>query len=190
MTLAFPRIATLATCLLLLVGCSTPELSPADRIQVNAVQSRWDVTVPKSKLVLSLPKGDLQIAESIGVGAAASPRYFVLKGRTTGTIVSGWFEPAERQSDLRASWRKEMEGLKQNGFAPPTNIEETEVNGMETILYGIPMPKGSSAHARCSFVRSGTWLDLHLSISGDGSPAQSREQLVALLRTLQITDKP
>jgi hypothetical protein len=175
--------------LMLTTGCSTPIATPMDQIGINITQDRFEITVPKSQLLLSLPKGDLQAISNEGIGATASPRYFMLTGKASGSVVSGWFEPAERQRDLRTSWNIEMEGLKRNGFGPPTDVVESEINGMKAILYNVPLPKGSSAHARCSHLQSGTWIDLHLSVSGNKLPGESREQLIALLNSLRVTSK-
>lgn len=171
--LALPCLVSLA---LVFDGCTSPEVPASDRVLVSELPDRFEVTVPKSCLVLSIPKGDRHPSTAQERGATASPRYFMLSGSSTGSVISGWFEPASQVTDLRASWQEEMQGIKRNGYGAPKDVTEIEVNGMRTILHSIPVPTGSSAHSRSSQVRAGTWIDLHVSVTGNQSESQARAQ--------------
>jgi hypothetical protein len=172
-----------------LFGCAGPQATPADRITVTDTGEKYEISVAKSKVTLLLPKGDLRQNNDPRSGAAASPRYFFLTGASSGVNISGWFEPAERRGDVRASWKAEMEGLQKAGFSQPTDVSESGTEDRKVILYNLPLPSGSSSHARCSYVQSGTWVDLHLSVSGKLPTDQSRARLLSFLNAISIEDR-
>jgi len=175
---------------LLLVACASTGPTAAHRIAIGDTGEKLEVTVPLSKLIMSLPKGELRLVEKNQGGATASPRYFYLEDRSSGTILSGWFEPAERVSDLQASWTTEMDNLRKRGFGPAQDVESGSVGPMRTILYALPAPRGSSVHIRASYVRAGTWVDLHASVTRDIPAAAARERVLALMRSIEFREKP
>lgn len=172
----------------LLTGCAA-QATAADRISIKEVGSTLELTVPKSRLVLSVPKGTFSIATNQQGGATDNPRYFFLQDPVTGAVLSGWFEPAERFTDLEQSWKKEMEGLKANGFGDPKNVQASEIDGWKTISYDIPVGTENSSHVRATYIDAGTWIDLHASVSTK-QPSDTRSRVVALMKSIHVRQKP
>jgi hypothetical protein len=139
-------------------------------------------------LVLICPKASFTDETSAHGGATNSPRYFKL-GDSSGAIVSGWFESADRV-ELRDSWTKEMAELKKKGFGEPLSVQEKQQGVWRTITYGIATKSGSSTHIRASLVQSGTWIDIHLSVSSESAAPDTRRMVTELLASLVVREKP
>ena len=174
--------------------CTTvvsPTIAVAEdsRIVIKDAGNSYELTVPVSRLILSVPKGALTIGSNKHGGGTESPRYFFLNDAAEGVIISGWFEPAARYSDLGDSWRQEMEHMKKQGLPSPENVERSEIGTWLAILYNFPLPKGTSAHVRASYVAAGTWIDLHASISSTRPGSELRKQVEAIVRSIQIRQK-
>ena len=66
-------------------------------IHVAEAGQAIELTVPASKLVITLRKDGFQLVQSPSAsGAMANPRYFQFHDATRGVRLSGWFEPAGR----------------------------------------------------------------------------------------------
>jgi hypothetical protein len=68
--------------------------STASTIAISDAAEILSLTVPESRLILSVPKGHLSPAPN-PLGAAANPRYFYFEDKQRRLILSGWFEPAQ-----------------------------------------------------------------------------------------------
>jgi hypothetical protein len=177
--------------IVLCVAASSTTLAGAEdsRLAIKDVGNTFELTVPVSRLILSVPKGGLAIGTNKRGGGTENPRYFYLTDAGEGLIVSGWFEPSARYTDLGDSWKQEMEHMKKQGFPAPENVERSEIGTWRAILYNFPLPNGSSAHVRASYLGAGTWIDLHASISSTRPESESRKQVEALVRSMQIREK-
>jgi hypothetical protein len=177
--------------IVLCVAVSSTTLAGAEdsRLVIKDVGNTFELTVPVSRLILSVPKGGLAIGTNKRGGGTENPRYFYLTDAGEGLIVSGWFEPSARYTDLGDSWKQEMEHMKKQGFPAPENVERSEIGTWRAILYNFPLPNGSSAHVRASYLGAGTWIDLHASISSTRPGSESRKQVEALVRSMQIREK-
>ena len=60
----------------------------------------------------------------------------------------------------------------------------------DAVFYHLPLPGGSSAHVRAHWVQSGTWIDVHLSVTGKEPYAINRKAVEALLQSLKVREKP
>jgi hypothetical protein len=85
---------------------TAPNAAPsaaAERSIVVANQgTSYILTVPRSRLMLTLPKNGLVWRRGAGVGGAASnPRYFYFHDDRAALVVSGWFEPGHRFKRVR-----------------------------------------------------------------------------------------
>src|SRR6185369_6675418 len=86
--------------LVLMAGClSALTLRPDDgpvlqKISIKSFDDRYELTVPVSSLVVTIPKGRLALQNQAIGGATDSPRYFKFEDRDRGIIISGWFESA------------------------------------------------------------------------------------------------
>lgn len=181
------RIAALGLCLAL-AGCEAPQMPVESRISVVAQESRYEITVPSSKVTLLVPKADLRPGVGARSGASGSPRYFLLEGQEL--VVSGWFEPARLHTGtLDDSLKGEFAGLVKAGFAAPSHLEKLRVGAFDGVLYDVNDPGTNSSHVRATFVDEDTWIDLHVSVHADRSPAQLRAAVVDAVRGLSIRPK-
>jgi len=189
----FAHLVSFAMAALALVGlasvCAGQNPPASTSIDIRAIGDSIQVTVPVSQLILAVPKASFDIEKANGGGAAGSPRYFKLMDQSTGQIVSGWFESSDRVGDLRKSWDAEMAAVQGQGYGKPLQVEEGQSGVWQVIIYGIPLPSGSSTHIRASTVSSGTWIDLHLSVSSAASADETRRSAKALLGSLQVRHK-
>ena len=181
------RIAALALCLAL-AGCEAPQMPVESRISVVAQDSRYEITVPSSKVVLVVPKADLRPGAVDRGGAPGSPRYFLLEGDEL--VVSGWFEPARlHKGTLDDSLKVEFAGLVKSGFAAPSHLEKVQVGSFDGVLYDVDDSRTRSSHVRATFVDEDTWIDLHVSVVADRSPAQLRAAVIEAVRGLSVKPK-
>ena len=183
------RATWLSIALCTAVVSHTPAGAQDSRLAIEDAGNSFELTVPVSRLILSVPKGGLGIGRNKRGGATESARYFYLTDAEDGVVVSGWFEPAARYIDLGDSWRQEMEHMKKKGFPAPQDVEPSEIGKWRAILYNFPLPNGTSAHVRASYIGAGTWIDLHASISSARPGSESRKQVEALVRSMQIREK-
>lgn len=185
------RIAPMAfVAILATVSICNAQKAPApSTIDIRTSGESIEITVPVSNLVLAIPKGSFEVEKSSGNGARASPRYFYLRDRPAGQVVSGWFESSDHAADLKGSWTAEMLGLQKSGYGQPLKVEEGQIGEWRTITYDVPIPTGSSTHIRASMIRSGTWIDLHLSVSSEAPPDDARRNVKELLGSMQVRMK-
>jgi hypothetical protein len=188
MRLRFIAIA-LSTFLTAIAAGNNANLPTSESIAISLTADSIEITVPVSNLVLKCPKASFIVDDSHRGGAASSPRYFWLGDKSTGAVVSGWFESAEGAGDLRKSWVTEMAELKKKGFGEPMAVEERQIGPWRTITYGIAIPSGSSTHIRASLVQSGTWIDIHLSVSSGAPVEETRRIVTELLSSLEVQKK-
>jgi hypothetical protein len=170
--------------LALLTACATREVGPQDRISISEAESAYEVSVPLSRLIMTVPKGAIVRDTSQRGGAMDSPRYFRFHDRASGTILSGWFEPASRYVDLRHSLKVETESL-----GEPLDLEEGTIGGMRVLSYYLAVPRGNSAHIRASYIGAGTWVDIHASVTADRSRDEVKKQVSALVSSIAFRRK-
>ena len=183
------RATWLSVFLCVVIASHTLAGSDDGRLVINEVENGFELTVPLSRLILSMPKGGLAIGTNKRGGATESTRYFYLANAAEGVVVSGWFERAARYTDLDASWSHEMEQIQKRGAPAPQDVEHSEIGTWPAILYNFPLPNGSSAHVRASYIGVGTWIDLHASVSSVRPSSETRKQVEALVRSMQVHEK-
>lgn len=169
----------------------TPVAAEQSRSELDFAQADGNIvlSVPASRLSLSLPHGGLRVTHDRSGGATESPRYFKLEDPDTGTVVSGWFEPADRYMDLDKSFAGEMDQVK-GILGPAQQVERSEINGWHVITYHFALPRGgTSANIRASYTGAGTWIDLHASVSTSAPADEARRRVRALLESVHVTEK-
>ena len=78
-----------------------PSAGPAQSIQITDAPGAYSVTIPDSRLTMTIPKGSLvRQSDSLAGFLAHGPRYFYFEDLAMGLVVSGWFEPAKAFSGL------------------------------------------------------------------------------------------
>jgi hypothetical protein len=150
-----------------------------------AASGAFDFTVPESRITVKIPAIGLR-PDAV---AAAGKRYFKLSRQEPQLIVSGWLEPASAYSGLEAFWASESKSPAYAGAGAPTRVQLLKAGAWEVVAFDIPAPGGTSAHLRAERVQAGTWIDLHLSSTSSRPAAALREELVAVLRAIEIVEK-
>jgi hypothetical protein len=153
-------------------------------------ENSFELSVPVSKLILTIPRGNLVRQTASNTGATSSPRYFEYYDREHGLIVSGWFESATTWPGFEKYWAGELPALKKAGIVfkePPAMLDAVP---WQAIGYDVALPKGTSASVRAELVRAGTWIDVHISVSSDDPPSESRQRALDFLKSLSVTERP
>jgi hypothetical protein len=176
---------------LVLFALLAPAAMPADTapaanaaLTVALVNGNYEITLPRSKLLLRIPENHLAPG-----GGPDSPAYFELSSATPNLIVTGWFEPAGNYEGAQKLWKGDAKAMTDGGLPAPRNIVFLKRGPWEIITYHIPLPQGASAHLRAELVQAGTWLDLHLSITSGQPVAAAREKLLAVLQGITVEEK-
>jgi len=164
---------------------TTVSAQSAATLRVAESGDSYRLSVPVSRLEMTIPKGAFSVAEIPGRGATASPRYFQLADHAHGVIISGWFEPAEGFKGIDAFWNGEAEALRRGGF-PPRNTKLTNVGKWQAVLYDTEIPKGTNTHIRAEWVEQGTWIDVHISVTTEESNDAARATALGVLNSIRV----
>jgi len=159
-------------------------------LKVSEVENNYVLSVPISKLVMLLPKGNLIQKQNAVGGSTASPRYFYFQDKGRTLMVSGWFESSINYSDFNKYWNEDKDSWRSRNLPTPTNAKFFKVGGWEGVVYDLPFPKGENSHIRAHWLQAGTWIDLHLSLTSESRNSRSREELLELLNSIQVKQRP
>lgn len=150
-----------------------------------------EVGVPASALSLTFPKGGL--AEIDPTGNQSNPRYFNFADLDRGWVISGWIEPASAFQGTEKFWVGEFTAMKNSGLMPKEPPVPVEAGDWMALAYELSLPenagKVANSHLRAELVAHGTWVDLHISVTGDMPVAQARSEALALLKSIVVTKK-
>jgi hypothetical protein len=191
---AFVRKKNSALCLgVFMLICADGPLLAADSaaIQVTETNQAYELTVPVSRLVLTIPKADFTRAETDQGGTGGSPRYFVFRHKSLNLTIDGWFEPAERFPGLKKVWEEKLNVFTRTGRRPPEEVSLAKIGRWKSVTYVIPDPalplitSEISAH----WLQAGTWIELHLSLTSPQTDKESAAKLEKLLKTIQVKEK-
>lgn len=161
-----------------------PRSARADAIEITKRAGAFELTFAPSQLTLVVPSEGLSAVDESSSGNG--PSYFHLEGRESGMVLSGWFEPAHRFTDVKTFWQGETEGWKRGGLPEPVYVEFAEIGGWRTVIYDIPIPRGHNSHIRAHWLEAGTWIDLHLSATVEGTRSEARYRLQSLLERVRV----
>jgi hypothetical protein len=160
--------------------------SEGGSIQVQDVDGGYRLSLPASRLVMTIPREGLKKAPN---PSSASPSYFYFIDEQQGLSVSGWFEPAEGFRGTRRFWDAETKEWKRRGIPGPQQVSFTKVGDWDAVLYDVPVSGGTNSHVRAHWVQAGTWIDLHLSLTSTLPSAASRTSLLELLKTVRVKQR-
>jgi hypothetical protein len=181
-------VAVLVGTLWSLPACAR-SADPSEGISIAVVVDHFELTVPVGRATMLLPKGNFEVRKMNIGGAGSSPRYFFFEDSTSGAIVAGWFESAERASDpgktLRQSWPKEADSLTKAGMGP-THVENKTVGDWVAITYTVTSKDEVGSHVRASRIIADTWVDLHLSVTRPVSDPPTEADVLNLLQSLSF----
>jgi hypothetical protein len=160
-------------------------------IRITETDRAYELTVPVSRLIMTIPKGKLTRTEQHPAEAAGNPRYFAFRHQTLNLTVDGWFEPAEKFPGLKPFWEEKTRMMTRANLPAPEEVSFVKVGRWKAIAYVIPDPaiplisSSISAH----WIEAGTWIELELSITTDRADKESGARLVELLKAIQVKEK-
>ena len=164
--------------------------SPSEPIEITDEKELIRLTVPMSRLVMTIPKGNLTHARNPFGGAADNPRYFYFRDEVLKLEISVWFEPRQSFSGTPVLWERETKEWKRRGPPDPQNVSFMKVADWDSIIYDIEDPSGSSnSHIKAHLLQAGTWIEVHISMTSDASNAEIRNNLLTLLKRFKVTEK-
>jgi hypothetical protein len=159
-------------------------------LKITQDATSYTLTVPVSRLVMTVPKGELQIQRGAASGAGNSPRYFYLATQSAPQlIISGWFESADGFKDIESFWRTETAEWKRRGIAAPRNVSFEHIGAWNAALYDMHGSDVTNTNIRVHWVQSGTWIDIHLSLTGHEPLAMQRQKLREELQSIKVAEK-
>jgi len=157
-------------------------------LQIRESAQGYELSVPSSRLVMTLPKSLVRANNPFG-GAANNPRYFYFVDHAAFLNLSGWFEPPQKFTSVKALWEGETREWARQGLPQPRDVSFEKIDKWEVVVYDMPSPIGSSAHIRAHWVQAGTWIEMHISITSKSTSAESRAKLLELLKAIQVKEK-
>lgn len=177
---------------LLSAPCAADSAPQEITLQIAELNNSYQLSVPVSQLIMTIPKGNFLQKKSENGGSADSPRYFYFEDKKQGMIASGWFESSEGYSSFNQLWSGEKKSWQAHNVPMPTNETTFKAGGWEAVAYDIPFPPqaGNNSHIRAYWVQAGTWIDLHLSLTAKAGNAELREKLMKLLKSIQVKQRP
>ena len=181
-----PRsLRTLARSLLLAAIAMAAAVDAAASVEIRQRDGAYEMTVPASQLVVSIPRGTL-VPGRIPPEKADDPNYFMLEDEAQNLILSGWIVPAQGFTGVREFWESETAKWRAMGLPAPQAVSFARYSDWEAIVYDIAFPTGSNTHIRAHWIQAGTWVDLHLSITSYATPIENRAKLKALLKSVSV----
>lgn len=179
---------------LLFVGaCSgTGEKRPPDQsIEISEANGSYRLSVPESRLTMTMAKSNWSPRDKSSMGGATrNPRYFYFEdGIQASLFLSGWFEQDHLFKGVPALWEQDTKSWKKAGLPKPINVSFEKFGGWDTVMYDHVFGNALSSHVRAHWVRSGTWIDVHISTTTNNSSAENRAKLKALLSDISVSEK-
>jgi len=181
-------LACVLVAALAVVNTTATSAPPSQSIAIETAETSYILTVPVSRLTMTIPKGHL-VLKSSPLGEPNNPRYFYFQDSKVTFIVSGWFEPASGFSGIERFWENETNAWKRNGLPEAQDVSFTKIGNWDSVVYETKLPRGTNAHIRAHWVQAGTWIDVHLSLTSTRASAESRKLLESYLRTISVEEK-
>ena len=91
-------------------------------LQIHQSPVAYSLTVPVSKLTMTLPKGSYSLKEQSLAGTHDNPRYFSFTDKGRGIVISGWFESADGFAGIAGFWDAETASWKKNSLPEPHDV--------------------------------------------------------------------
>lgn len=177
------RISTVGMIVLCVHTLLAQEVPVSERLVVTQKSDSYEMAVPVSRLLLTIPKRQLLPSKN----NVPSPRYFSFEepGRTL--VISGWFEAESAFLGLDLFWAGEARALRQNGLTLE-HVSQEQIGNWQAIFYDILLQGTRSSVIRAEWIQSGTWLDLHLAVTADQAEAEGRKALRDVLGTIHVAE--
>ncbi len=163
------------------------------KLSILDTPNYYILVVPAGRVVMSLPREGLSKGTGHVGGATSSPRYFYFNDYEKGLIISGWFEPASKFAGLKRFWKGEKDAWKLRGLPDPSGVEINKYRDWDTISYNSPnsvftplTPLQKNTHIRAHYVKAGTWIDLHISLTSAKSEVELKKEAFELLASIKM----
>jgi hypothetical protein len=186
----YSRAYILATVAALFCRAGICQESKATTLEIAEMAGNYVLTVPVSRLIMTIPKGGLALATNPAGGSASSPRYFYLEDKTLNLIISGWFEAEQGFPGIKEFWESETAAGKRGGLPEARGVTFARLGDWNAIIYDVDIPKGKNSHIRAHWLQAGTWIDIHVSMTADLPEKEIRVRLQNILKTIQVVEKP
>ena len=180
------RILVTTIAILIVSSLLAAQDPSSQRLLITEKEGVYELSVPVSRLSLTIPRG--QLLPSKSSADAGGPRYFSFEDRKLSLIISGWFEPEQAFEGMDAFWTGEQRSLTQNGIQIQ-NVNRERIGSWQVVLYEIRLPGGRSSNMRAEYVEAGTWIDVHLSVTGNQSDMDGQKMLRTALGTIQVRER-
>jgi hypothetical protein len=185
------RVSIFAALVVLFSTAATcQESSKATTLEIVESAGNYVLTVPVSRLVMTIPKGKLAVKANRAGGSADSPRYFYFEDKDSALFISGWFESDQGFSGIKQFWANETAAWKRGGLPDPRDVTFAQLGDWNAVLYEIDSPIGRNSHIRAHWVQAGTWIDIHLSLTADLPQKEIREKLQNVLQSISVAERP
>ncbi len=168
-----------------MAGAATPV---DQQLAITQSDDSFRLSVPVSRLVMTIPRGDFTVVHESGSGGAASSRYFHFEDAPHGIIMSGWFESAQSYGGIKQFWKGETDAWKKNHLPSPKDTSIVKIDKWDAVLYDIKVPEGSNTHIRSEWVELGTWIDVHISVTTTEPIDAARARAMNVLKSIRITE--
>lgn len=160
-----------------------------DTLLVIRSEGGYVLSVPVSKLQLTLPDTKLIDLTSKMRKSASDRRYFYFSDEARGLSVSGWFEQAGSFPGISKFWQDELASWKKNSLPAPLNVSAVQFDKWQAIFYDIDAGQDSGKHVKAEIVLDGTWIDLYISFLNSALPPPTRSMLEDFLTSILVTTK-
>lgn len=167
----------------------TSAASKVDSVVVIEQTDGYEITVPISQLVMTIPGEGLSRSDGPRKDATDSRRYFLLENRTQLLSVSGWFEPEQDFPGTAPYWKLLVSAWSSKGVPEPANPVFKRIGGWDAVTYQMPLPPGSQSNIQAHWLEAGTWIHLHLSLASEGTDVANQQRLESLLGRIQVGKK-
>jgi len=172
-----------------IVGEPPKTSSEPDRLTITELPDTYEITVPVSRLRMTVPKENFTQGTPAAGGSTASRRYFFLEDKKNHIFLSGWFEPQEGFPGIQKFWASETAAWAREKMPLPESTEFRKLGNWDAVIYQIPRKGGSNSHIRAHWLEAGTWIDLHLSVESDQPKNESAQALQSLLARIRVAAK-
>jgi hypothetical protein len=174
------------------VAADSPAPSDPARLVVERRGDQFVLNVPVSRMSLSFPvEGMIQNNPTSAKVGNQHPRYFMFSDKTSGVLLTGWFESADNYKGFDAFWKSELRSLSRVPQYKPREVRTGKIGEWETAAYDIDLPidGASNTHLRAEWVAMGTWIDIHISVTTTEPMEVARARALKLLESLRVAEK-
>jgi tetratricopeptide (TPR) repeat protein len=173
---------------LVLTGLAVDAAAQSDLLVITERPDAYVLSVPVSRLVMTIPREGFTAGTAPRADATASSRYFYFEDTSKQLFISGWFESQNGFRGMDKFWEGETAAWAQKKAPAPVNVSFKKIGGWDAVIYQTPQPVGIISNIRAEWVSAGTWIDLHISASSD-SAAENQRNLENLLARIEVREK-